>query len=68
MAEEKIILQIDSEGKISAQTQGFKGEICLKELEKLLDGIAEIQDVKKTDDYFAKQTTTASSYIQRKQS
>lgn len=29
MAEEKITITIDEDGKISASTQGIKGEMCL---------------------------------------
>ena len=52
MAEERIVIHVDDNGKISAQTEGFKGDTCLKELETLLEGVGDIAKVKKTDDFF----------------
>ena len=49
--EQRIELEIDEDGKINAKTEGLKGETCLDELQKLLEGIAIINEVKKTDEY-----------------
>ena len=68
MAEQKIIIKIEEDGKISAQTEGFQGEICLKELEELLQGITEIRDIKKTDDYYQTQVVLEKSQIKRRSS
>lgn len=54
MVEERIVVKIDEEGKISAYTEGFQGEACLEQLEELLAGIADLNDIKKTDDYYKK--------------
>ncbi len=40
MKEQKIIVKIESDGKISAEAEGFAGDTCLAELERLLDGLA----------------------------
>lgn len=66
MSDQKITIKIDEDGKISAQTEGFKGELCLKELESLLQGIADISEVKKTDDYYQKQVVATKEQIKRK--
>ena len=52
MEEEKIIIEIDENGRITADLEGFKGEICETEIGELLEGIAEINVVHKKDDYF----------------
>ncbi|MFK4784810.1 DUF2997 domain-containing protein [Fusobacterium sp. MFO224] len=51
---EKIIINIDEEGKIEANTEGFKGEVCLDALNEILEGMGEIDNIKKTSDYFKK--------------
>lgn len=58
MAEEKITITIDEDGKISASTQGIKGEMCLTELEVLLGKDINIQSVTKTDEYYQKTKTS----------
>jgi hypothetical protein len=52
MDEEKIIITISEDGKIQADAIGFKGEICEKELEKLLEGFPEIEKDDKKSDYY----------------
>ena len=51
MAEQRIIVTIDENGKINASTDGLKGEVCLSELQELLD-MENLQSVKKTDEYY----------------
>jgi len=53
MAEQRIVITIDDFGKIQASTDGIKGEMCLKELEELLEEEV-IDSVKKTDEYYQK--------------
>lgn len=51
MKEQRITVEIDYEGRITAEAEGFSGDACLRDLEKLLDGLAEWQEVtRKTDD------------------
>lgn len=40
MKEQRITIEIDAEGGVSADAEGFEGGLCLKELEKLLEGCA----------------------------
>lgn len=52
MAEQRIEVTIDENGKISASTEGFKGEICIEELQKILKDLADWQSVSKTDEFY----------------
>jgi len=54
MKEQRITVTIDAEGKMSAKTTGLKGETCIEELEALLSELAEIEDVKHTQEYHEK--------------
>lgn len=40
MKEQRITIEIDHEGRITADADGFTGGACLKDLERLLDGLA----------------------------
>ena len=51
MAEQRITITIDENGKIDASTSGIKGEMCLSELQELLDDLDNLQSVKKMDEY-----------------
>ena len=51
MKEQRITVTIDAEGKMSAKTDGLKGETCIEELEALLSELAELDDVKHTREY-----------------
>lgn len=52
MAEHRITITIDENGKIDASTSGIKGEMCLTELQSLLDDLENLQSIKKTDEYY----------------
>jgi len=39
MKEHRITIEIDDEGRISADADGFTGDLCLKELDRLLEGL-----------------------------
>jgi len=52
MAEKRISITIDENGKISAKTDGIKGEICLTELEEIIGEEISVMSVKKTDEYY----------------
>ena len=51
MREQRITVTIDADGKMSAKTDGLKGETCIEELEALLSELAELDDVKHTREY-----------------
>lgn len=66
MAEQTITIKIDENGKIKAETEGLKGEICLDELQKLLEDFGELQSVNKTDEFYQNQTININNKIQNK--
>jgi len=52
MAEQRIDIVIDENGKINASTEGLKGEICLSVLEELLGKMEDAESITKTDEYY----------------
>lgn len=40
MKEQRITIEIDHEGRITADADGFAGDTCLRDLERLLDGLS----------------------------
>lgn len=40
MKEQRITVEIDREGRIVADAEGFSGDACLRELERLLEGVS----------------------------
>ncbi len=68
MAEQRIIVTIDENGKINASTDGIKGEMCLTELQELLDDFENLQSVKKTDEYFQSEVVKSKNVIKNRQS
>jgi hypothetical protein len=63
MAEQTIIIEIDDGGKIKAATEGIKGEMCLDEIQSLIEGFGELHSVKKTDEFFQGQTLNVTNKI-----
>ncbi len=45
MKEQKIVIEIDHEGKLTADAEGFTGDACLKEIDRLLEGIAASREI-----------------------
>ncbi|MBE7634096.1 DUF2997 domain-containing protein [Tenacibaculum finnmarkense] len=66
MAEQTITITIDENGKIKAETAGIKGEMCLDELQELLDNQNDLLAIKKTDEYFQQEKTQIKNKIQNK--
>lgn len=56
MAEQRIVITIDENGKINASMQGIKGEMCLTELQTLLSEFPDWESVTKTDEFYQKIT------------
>lgn len=54
MKEQRINITINEYGSLDLKTDGIKGEACLSEVEELLDELADIKEVKKTDEYYQK--------------
>ncbi len=40
MKEQIITVEIDRDGRITADAEGFTGDACMRDLERLLDGLA----------------------------
>ena len=54
MKEQRINITINEDGSLDLKTDGIKGEACLSEVEELLDELADIKEVKNTDEYYQK--------------
>jgi hypothetical protein len=67
MPEQRIVVTIDDGGKISAETEGIMGEVCIDELQKLLGEITDLESVSKTDEYYQEIEPSArlSQYVGR---
>lgn len=65
--EQRIVVTIDENGKINASTDGIKGEMCLTELQELLDENEMMQSVKKTDEYYQTEVNKTNNVIKNKQ-
>ena len=52
--EGKITVKIDEKGDILVETRGILGPSCLEEVKKLLEEIAAITEMRKTDEYYMK--------------
>jgi hypothetical protein len=60
MKEQRITVHIDRDGRISADADGFSGDACLKDLERLLEGLAPgVATVERKPGTGAAQVTTA---------
>ena len=66
MAEQTITITIDENGKITAETMGIKGEMCLNELQELLESEGDVLSVKKTDEYYQKQQIKTQNKLQNR--
>lgn len=40
MKEQRITIEIDHNGRITADAEGFSGDACLRDLDRLLEGLA----------------------------
>lgn len=40
MKEQRITIEISGDGSITADAEGFSGDACLKDLDRLLDGLS----------------------------
>jgi len=51
MAEHRIEITIDQDGKINASTEGIKGEMCLSKLQDLIGDLADLESYDKTPEW-----------------
>lgn len=54
MKEQRINITINEDGSLDLKTDGIKGEACLSEVEEILSELADIKEVKKTNEYYQK--------------
>ena len=69
MKEQRITIEIDDEGRMTADAHGFAGDACLKELERLLEGLAPGTAAvdRKPDAAAARTTATQTQRVGKKQ-
>lgn len=68
MKEQCITIEISHEGKITADAEGFSGDACLRDLERLLEGLAPGTATvdRKADDGAARRATTRTQDLGKK--
>ncbi len=60
MKEQRITVEIDHEGRITADAEGFAGDACLRDLERILEGLAPgMENVDRKPDAGAARVTSA---------
>lgn len=52
MQEYNVIIEIDEEGNIKAETKGMKGDICVGELDEILKGLDGEQKFKNKPEFY----------------
>jgi len=60
MTEGKISIKIDENGELFIETHGILGPSCIDEITKIMDEIALITEVNKTDEYHMRQSVSQS--------
>lgn len=55
MKEFNVVIEIDENGNIIADTKGFHGKVCEQELDDLLKGVDGGSEDKKKPEYFSKE-------------
>lgn len=67
MKEQRITIDIDADGRISADAEGFTGDACLRDLERLLEGLsAGTATIERKPDAGAKTTITSTISVGKK--
>lgn len=59
--EEKIIIKIDEDGMLHAETEGFFGTSCVTEIDKLMKGISNSGHHKKKAEYYQEKIDTVNT-------
>ena len=54
MQEYNVIIEIDEDGNIKAETKGMKGDICISELDEILKGLEGEQSFKNKPEFYQK--------------
>ena len=50
--ENEIIIEIDEDGRITADAHGFHGEICISKIKELIKDMPPIDSIDKKPDFF----------------
>lgn len=66
MSEQRVTIEIDEHGKISAKTSGFYEEACMDALQELLDAEDVPAIIKPSDDYYQSSTISAQNTVRQK--
>ncbi|MCL1810861.1 MAG: DUF2997 domain-containing protein [Methanomassiliicoccaceae archaeon] len=66
MTEQRITIQINEDGQISAKTSGFRGDICMDALQEILGSDELFAEVKPTDDFYVQIRTSTVNKIQQR--
>jgi len=54
MQEYNVIIEIDEDGNIKAETKGMKGDVCISELDEILKGLDGEQKFKNKTEFYEK--------------
>lgn len=54
MKEFNVIVEIDEDGSIKAETKGMEGEVCVTELDEILEGLSGERDFKNKPEFYKK--------------
>lgn len=54
MQEYNVVIEIDEDGNIKAETKGMKGKVCVSELDEILKGLDGKQDFKNKPEFYQK--------------
>ena len=65
MPQQKITITSDEDGKITAKTTGFKGEVCVEALQEILDADELFMSFEKTDEFNAKTSVQAKKTVRQ---
>lgn len=68
MKEQRIVIEIGRDGRITADAEGFTGEACLRDLERLLEGLSPGQEtvVRGPDGRSSRVTATRTQAVGKK--
>lgn len=58
MTEEKITIVIDDQGEMLVKTKRILGPACVEEVEKLLEEMALITEINRTDEYHMRENVS----------
>ena len=68
MKEQRIVIEIDREGAITADAAGFSGDTCIRDLERLMEGLSPgpARVERKPDAGTTRVTTSRSQSVEKK--